>query len=78
MFTNKDEVIIWLKQREISALEQSHRHENSHGDGYFNYWQGKAAGFADAWQFLVFDGDAPTPDEYNAQNEYWSEVASEF
>jgi len=65
-------LIIWTKRKELEALEQSHM--GSPIDGYYDYWQGKAAAFADMWQYLVFDGREPHPKKYNEQNEYWCDV----
>ena len=66
------ELVIWTKQKEIEALEISHR--DSPLDGYYEYWQAKAAGFADVWQYIVFDGKDPHPERYNQENDYWSRV----
>jgi len=69
---NKQELIIWTKRKEIEALAEAK--VPSPIDGYLDYWSGKAAGFADAWQFLVFDGKEPHPLRYNQENDYWSRV----
>ncbi len=68
------QLIIWTKQKEIEALKQSHA--DSPLVGYHDYWQGKAAAFAEVWQYLVFDGREPHPKKYNEQNEYWSDVVN--
>ena len=71
---DKTELIIWTKQKEIEALERSN--EDNWIEGYRDYWGGKAAGFADVWQYLVFDGKDPHPEAYNHENDYWSEVVA--
>jgi hypothetical protein len=74
-------IALWCKWQEIQALAQA-RQKHPVGawppDGYADYWAGKAEGFANVWEYIVFQADggqAPHPLTYNEANQFWSDRA---
>lgn len=74
-----DQLALWLKAKEIEALEKANAYET--GLKSFYYFSGKAEAFSNAWAHIVFDGkdvnSGISPVVYNAVNEDWSEKAAE-
>jgi hypothetical protein len=70
MNEEQSKLALWCKAKEIEALAKSHSNEDN--VDYYHYWSGKAEGFANVWEYIVFDGRGPHPLEYNKANDEWS------
>lgn len=72
---DKEEYLIWLKSKEIEALQRaSELKERSDTNGKY-YFDGKAQAFSEVWERILAGDGRLHPTNYNELNERYSLLA---